>query len=186
MDTIEPYMFEPEFSEEQIQERRRQRDQTVQNMSVVNASDRTSSLDWCSCEKCKLMSHPRENICCSENDCIMNLKGDVSCVTDCPIFLNHILSKDGLYITRQMILQTTINSYKKRMLKKELDNKAWRFLAYRQFVFWINHWANLGKGNRVVIPSCVVTKIRDSFPEESGFYVGFIPSGNANENEWPG
>ncbi|KAF0758741.1 P2X purinoceptor 7-like [Aphis craccivora] len=31
----------------------------------------------------------------------------------------------------------------------------------------------IGKGNRVVIPSCVVKKIRERYPEENGLYVGF-------------
>lgn len=31
----------------------------------------------------------------------------------------------------------------------------------------------LGKGRRVVIPSCVVKDIRDSFPENNNDYTGF-------------
>jgi len=28
-------------------------------------------------------------------------------------------------------------------------------------------------GNRVVIPACVVKKIRERYPEENGLYIGF-------------
>lgn len=31
----------------------------------------------------------------------------------------------------------------------------------------------LGKGKRVTIPSCVVKKIREHFPEQNGQYIGF-------------
>ena len=39
-----------------------------------------------------------------------------------------------------------------------------RFTAYRQFSAWSHHYESLGKGNRVVIPSCVVGRIRGEFP----------------------
>ena len=41
-----------------------------------------------------------------------------------------------------------------------------RFTAYRQFSAWSHHYESLGKGNRVVIPSCVVGRIRGEFPEK--------------------
>jgi hypothetical protein len=47
---------------------------------------------------------------------------------------------------------------------------------YRCFVKWINAFATLGKDNRVVIPACAVGAIRAQWPEESGEYVGFLPS----------
>jgi len=31
----------------------------------------------------------------------------------------------------------------------------------------------MGKGNRVVFPSCVVRKIREEYSEQNGIYVGF-------------
>lgn len=46
-------------------------------------------------------------------------------------------------------------------------------MAYRQFINWVRRSQPLGKKFRVVIPSCVVTKIRNSFPDEHGNYEGF-------------
>ena len=46
-------------------------------------------------------------------------------------------------------------------------------MAYRQFVHWVRRGQPLGKKNRVVLPACVVTKIRKTFPEESGRHEGF-------------
>lgn len=48
-----------------------------------------------------------------------------------------------------------------------------RLTAYRQFVCWMLRGDKLGKGNRVVIPACVVNAIRKKFPEPSEHYIGF-------------
>ena len=40
-------------------------------------------------------------------------------------------------------------------------HRVYRHIAYRRFVLWI--WHKLGKGNRKVLPACVVSRIRQSF-----------------------
>jgi hypothetical protein len=48
-----------------------------------------------------------------------------------------------------------------------------RHAAYRMFVYW---WCGrLGSGNRVVIPSCVVLRVRERYPDMFANYVGFKP-----------
>lgn len=51
--------------------------------------------------------------------------------------------------------------------------RRFRYLAYRSFVSWC--WGYLGRSVRVVIPSCVVNRIRLQFPDPAGQYVGFRP-----------
>ena len=48
-----------------------------------------------------------------------------------------------------------------------------RLTAYRQFISWMMKGEKLGKGKRVIIPSCVVTAIRTRFPDSNNDYTGF-------------
>ena len=67
----------------------------------------------------------------------------------------------GLHETRGDPLEKNTN----------IQNRSLRFAAYQQFIWWIFQY--LGKGNRRVIPSCVVWSIRKHFPEANGQYTWF-------------
>ena len=53
----------------------------------------------------------------------------------------------------------------------DLQNKQMRFLSYRAMSRILH--GNLGGGNRVPLPSCVVHAIRARFPDTEGNYVGY-------------
>lgn len=72
-------------------------------------------------------------------------------------------------------LQNAINVYKAQYGPLRLRGivHRYRYCAYRCFVSWC--WGWLGQRVRVVLPSCVVLKIRQEFPDAEGQYVGFRP-----------
>ena len=63
------------------------------------------------------------------------------------------------------------NSSDIRNDREDSSTKAFRKAAYRQFI--LARYGRLGKENRRVCPSCVVTKIRERYPSITGIYMGY-------------
>lgn len=98
------------------------------------------------------------NNCIAGNKCISQADGF------CTLCLNQTVLKNvlvGLHVTKGDNLEKD----------KEVTNRSFRYASYKQFTWWI--YQSLGKGNRRVIPSCVLNKIRKTFPEKDGVYVMF-------------
>ena len=57
-----------------------------------------------------------------------------------------------------------ISNWYVRSYKLFLFNRRFRYLAYRQLVWW--GWQYLSRHRRVVLPSCAVSKVRSEFPSE--------------------
>jgi hypothetical protein len=174
MTSMNAYKYEPEYTDEEVAENRRRREEA--RLKTAHMVGRSGQTHWCKCLHCKAMPTDIESVCCTEDKDIQLKANDCGCIVNHSTFINHIVSQDGLKILRHIILQNSTNNLKRRELKKTLTNKSYRYLAYRQFVYWVNSWKNLGKGVRIVIPSCAVNKIRECYPEDSNIYVGFLPS----------
>jgi len=172
MASVKPYQFEPDCSNE-----RDSNNFTENNDFEINMDNRRGKLNWCKCGQCVVMTTDQESVCCRESEKVKQVSGIACCVTNNVLFNKLVLDKDVLNISRhKMILKSKKKQKKKVLCKSEPQNKVWRYLAYKQFISWINAWTTIGKENRIVIPSCVIYKIRQTYPEENGVYVGFRPN----------
>ena len=54
------------------------------------------------------------------------------------------------------------------------STRQFRKAAYRQFI--LDKYGYLGRGNRKVVPSCVVWKVHSRYPSPTGVYMGFRDS----------
>ena len=59
-------------------------------------------------------------------------------------------------------------------------------MAYRQFLCWVRRGQPLDKKKRVVLPSCVVSKIWKTFLDPDGIYEGFhdVDSSSFSDFDW--
>ena len=116
---------------------------------------------WCVCNKCREMHTELENKCCGQDP--------VYCISMLPEMDAYILQGGVLRLARR--IWNDIRAVDDPVEVGE-SNKQFRYAAYRQYVAW--QFGALGRGNRVVIPSCCVWKIRDCYPDPHGQYKGFV------------
>lgn len=112
------------------------------------------------------MGTERECVCCHEVEDVKDKLGEESkeCITTLSAFAAVCLQAD--------VLETAYYHYRAVYGQEELaksQHERFRYTAYRQFVMWIYH--HLGKSIRVVLPSCVVNRIRVEYPSEN--FTGF-------------
>ena len=53
-----------------------------------------------------------------------------------------------------------------------MKNENYCYHAYRSYVKYL--YGLLGKFNRKVVPACLVKRIREFYPSDSGSYVGYV------------
>ena len=116
---------------------------------------------WCYCGRCQEMPLPEEQVCCRSR------RWPGPCITETAS------NAFRFYIVERGILRLFVLARNDWFAMD--DNPAamdtLRHTAYRLFVLWKH--GHLGAGRRVVISSCVVCKIRRSFPSPDGNYTGF-------------
>jgi len=153
-----------------------------EQVAHIQSDDRPDLQDWCSCQQCITMQTAMEDVCCHHycqskermgiierrrkpgRKDITSLEDPVQCITDHPGFYDICLSPWTLeYEAYQYVEQEG------RVGDDQPVNILMRHLAYKRFVRWI--FGLLGRNNRVIIPSCVVKMIRDTYA--SDVYVGF-------------
>lgn len=158
-----PYMYEPE---RQVSSTSSSSDESeTSEHSTATFTERVGKLVWCKCQKCKEEMREIDCLCCQEV-AALNSKFDAEnmcCILESREFetlcLNESVLKNvltGLHVSRGDYLEDVCT------------NRSLRYASYKQFIWWI--FKSLGKGNRRVIPSCVIWKIRNTYPESDGQY----------------
>ena len=141
---------------------------TEQNIKELKTKKtiREGNLDWCECLQCQNETREIDCLCCQEV-AALNEKFDensMTCITESTelqtLCLNTAVLKNVL---------TGLHDARGDHLENVCSNRSLRYAAYKQFTWWV--YKNLGKGNRRVIPSYVLWKIRDMFPEVDKQYV---------------
>lgn len=166
---IQPYMFEPpvQINNDHIaQESSGESDDEVRGNDQL---DRRANTIWCECGSCEVMETTMECTCCAEFPLVDQIResSELECITEHETFRDNCLNA--------RVLEVSLHEYIQRegpLDDNEPMNEVYRHIAYRRFVLWI--WHRLGRGNRKVLPACVVTAIRRTFPSEN--YTGFRES----------
>ena len=110
--------------------------------------------EWCKCGRCRQMPKEKERKCCKRRHCLT---------------LDQSFSEICLNST---ILEIAVNARSDiRVEQPNLGHRNLRHTGYRQFVMWQH--GPLGAGNRVVIPSCCVWRIRTQFSSADNNYTGY-------------
>jgi hypothetical protein len=115
-----------------------------------------AAVPWCICNHCRQMPTLIERKCCQCRETCLAWRPEMD-----------------IAILNRTVLNLAINYHNDLMLeeREEDENKCYRHQAYRQFVIWQH--GRLGRGERRVLPSCVIWRIRDTFPDANGVYTGF-------------
>ena len=110
--------------------------------------------EWCKCRVCRPMPDEQENVCCKR----------VTCITNYTSFSNICLDRDILEVCIKARCDIRADEFNFSM-------ESFRKAGYRQYALW--RYGKLGRGNRRVIPACVVRRIRIRYPAPDGRYMGF-------------
>lgn len=110
--------------------------------------------EWCTCGKCRYMDNPVERVCCKMRPCI----------TTTDMFHDVALNRNVLAVG----ILSASDFYGNPV---EFAPSNFRKSAYRQYIIFSHGY--LGRGNRKVVPSCVLWKVRDNYPAPDNNYMGF-------------
>lgn len=165
VDGFNPYMYEPEKEISSTSSSSSLSEIETSSNDDLISNIRIGNLEWCQCQECKIEEREIDCLCCQEV-AALNSKFDresMHCITQSSEFDTLCLNKTVL----KNVL-TGLHVSRGDFLEDDVTNRSLRFAAYKQFVWWI--FKNLGRRNRRVIPSCVIWKIRNNYPELNGKY----------------
>ena len=112
---------------------------------------------WCICRVCRRMQDETENVCCRKRTCVISY-----------VMFNNICLARGV-LELAIRARCDIRAY-----LPDYSTQSYRKAVYRQYTLW--KYGKLGRGNRRILLSCVVTMIRQSYPAPDGRYMGYRQS----------
>lgn len=143
--------------------------------------------EWCKCNNCStstVQCAAKEAVCCQDKSELSEFVQFGQCVTDQSFFQAQLLSEDGLQYNRLIIASVIKDaSSRNKFLSKPFDNTLKRHICYRNFVAFTNGGQPMGRNNRVVLPRCVVNKIRETYPDPQGNYTGYSDPAETDRND---
>lgn len=78
---------------------------------------------------------------------------------------------ENICLDREVLVLAIRARFDIRAEEPDYSSNSFRKAAYRQYCLW--KYGKLGKGNRRVLPSCVVLTIRRYYPAPDGVYMGY-------------
>jgi len=133
---------------------------------------------WCECGSCGVQHHksPRSMYCCMEgrnrsryqNKFMEKFVPNANCLKENPHFQRLALDRTVLIASAKLLSQRYGTA-----VKENYSNGELRKAAYYNTANWI--FGNMKRGDRRILPSCIVSAIRQVFPNPPGKrYVGFL------------
>ena len=170
MKTFNPYLYEPE---KDVSDTVSSNESEVSNTSVENhevKNFRVGNILWCKCGgNCKQEKREIECLCCQDVDALnskFNAEKNIGYITESQDF--------ETLCTNKAVLENVLVGLHEAggdYLEENTSDRSFRNAAYKQFIRSV--FKHLGKGNRTVIPSCALWKIRKNFSEPDEKYVNY-------------
>ncbi|XP_040265171.1 kelch repeat and BTB domain-containing protein 4 isoform X2 [Bufo bufo] len=126
---------------------------------------RLQNTNWCQCGQCTIMSEVEECVCCHELPATERFFQTDPCVTQHEDFSRFVTSREILIPLLQFATKMTAAQFECK------EHRHLRVAGYRKFTNLV--YGFLGKARRVSVPTCVIKKIRQTYPEPDGHYTGF-------------
>ena len=165
MKCFTPYMFEPEkddvssisSSSSEVED---EDENDSESKTNLEKSSTVGNLEWCKCGEYNI--EKREIDCL----CYQNSKFDcknMSCVIKPIEFETLCINK---FVLENILIG--LRESRRDHMEKTWSNRSLRYAAYKQFIWWVFKY--LGKGNRRLISSCALSRIRKLYPEHNREY----------------
>ena len=122
---IIPYSFEPDYTEEELREQADATKVSVETYLLL-ATERLVS-EWCSCDMCSNIEREPVNVCCRDSQIAVQKMDSEQCIT--------LVDDFKVVCLHKVILETALGNWHiDHGEKRQLNNKNYRFAAYRQYI----------------------------------------------------